>query len=398
MRNTININDDIYWIGVNDRKTRLFENLWPIPKGVAYNSYIIKDEKIALIDTVDRSFMDDFIDNIDEISEGKDIDYLVINHMEPDHSGSIKAIIARYPNIQIIGNKKTFPMLERFYGIKDNLIEVKDGDIIDLGKHKLNFALIPMVHWPETMVTYESTTKTIFSGDAFGAFGTLDGGIFDYEVDLDWLEEEISRYYSNIVGKYGVPVQSALKKLESLDIKMICATHGPIWKKFIPQIIEKYKKWSTYSTDKGVVIAFASIYGHNEKLADFIARELVKNGVKNVKIFDVSKTHLSYIIDSIFKYRGVILGSSTYNGGMFPNMASLLHELKSLNLKNHAISTFGSHAWAGTSVKLLNKFAEETKWDIIAESCDVKCNPHDAEYEKCEIIAKEMAKHLNEID
>lgn len=398
MRNTININDDIYWIGVNDRKTNLFENLWPIPKGVAYNSYIIKDEKIALIDTVDRSFMDDFIDNVDEISEGRDIDYLVINHMEPDHSGSIKAIIAKYPNIQIIGNKKTFPMLERFYGIKENIIEVKDGDTIDLGKHKLNFALIPMVHWPETMVTYESTTKTLFSGDAFGAFGTLDGGIFDYEVDLNWLEEEISRYYSNIVGKYGSPVQAALRKLEALEIKMICATHGPIWKEFIPQIIEKYKKWSTYSTEKGVVIAFASIYGHNEKLADFIARELVKNGIKNVKIFDVSKTHLSYIIDAIFKYRGVILGSSTYNGGMFPNMASLLHELKSLNLKNHAISTFGSHAWAGTSVKLLNKFAEESKWDIIAESCDVKCNPHDAEYEKCEIIAKEMAKHLNEID
>jgi flavorubredoxin len=397
MSKTIKISDNIYWLGVNDRRTTLFENYWPIPKGVAYNSYVIVDEKTAIIDTIDRGMMDDYMDNIENAINGRPVDYLIINHMEPDHSGAIKAIVSKYPNIQIVGNKKTFPMLERFYGIKDNLLEVKEGDSIDLGTHKLNFAMIPMVHWPETMVTYESTNKILFSGDAFGSFGTLDGGIFDYQVDLDWLEEEMSRYYSNIVGKYGGPTQSALKKVAALEVDMICATHGPIWKEHIPEIIAKYDKWSKYETDKGVVIVFASMYGNTEKMADYIARELVNQGIEKVRIFDASKTHPSYIINEIFKYRGVILGSATYNGGLFPAMNTLVSELDHMGIKNHIMSIFGSHAWAGAGVKNLLKFSESIKWELVGEPCDSKCSPHEEEYCKCKNIASDMAKRLNEL-
>jgi flavorubredoxin len=397
MNKAIKISDSVYWLGVNDRRTHLFENYWPIPKGVAYNSYVICDEKTAIIDTIHSGVMDDYLDNIEDAINGRTVDYLIINHMEPDHSGAIKIILSKYPNIKIVGNKKTFPMLERFYGITENLLEVKEGDQIDLGTHKLNFAMIPMVHWPETMVTYESTDKILFSGDAFGSFGTLDGGIFDYQVDLDWLEEEMSRYYSNIVGKYGGPTQMALKKLAGLDIAMICATHGPIWKEHISEIIAKYDKWSKYDTDEGVVIVFASMYGNTEKMADYIARELVNYGIEKVRIFDVSKTHPSYIINEIFKYRGVILGSSTYNGGLFPAMETLVNELDHMGIKNHLLSVFGSHAWAGAGVKNLLKFGESIKWELVGETCDSKCSPQSEEYCKCKNIAKDMAKRLKEL-
>lgn len=397
MNKAIEISDNIFWLGVNDRRTHLFENYWPIPKGVAYNSYVIDDEKVAIIDTIDSGVMDDYLDNIEDAIDGKNVDYLIINHMEPDHSGAIKAIVSKYPNIQIVGNSKTFPMLERFYGISTNLLEVKEGDVIDLGTHKLNFAMVPMLHWPETMVTYESTNKILFSGDAFGSFGTLDGGIFDYQVDLEWLDEEISRYYSNIVGKYGVPTQQALKKLGGLEIDMICATHGPIWKNHISDIIAKYDKWSKYETDKGVVIVFASMYGNTEKMADYIARELVNNGIEKVRIFDASKTHPSYIINEVFKYRGVILGSCAYNGGLFPAMRTLVNEFTHMGIKNHLLSVFGSFAWAGGGVSNLMKFSESIKWDFVGEPCDSKCSPHKEEYEKCKIIASEMAKKLKDL-
>ena len=285
------IKKDIYWIGVNDRRTHIFENYWPIPKGVAYNSYIIVDEKVVVIDTIEKSKMDDYVENIEQLLNGRKVDYLVVNHMEPDHTGAIKALLCHYPDVKIIGNAKTFPMLKNFYGVCEHLMEVKEGDSLDLGKHKLNFYMAPMIHWPETMVTFESTEGILFSGDIFGAFGTLDGGIFDDELDLDYLEEEISRYYSNIVGKYGQPAQTALKKLGSLPIKMVCATHGPIRRSHIADIVAKYDKWSKYDTDKGVVIVFSSMYGNTEKMADIIARFLAEKGIKKIRIHDEYKTH-----------------------------------------------------------------------------------------------------------
>lgn len=397
MHNRNNITDKIFWVGTNDRRTNLFENYWPLPKGVAYNSYIILDEKVAIIDTVEKGKMDEYIENIEQVLGDRKADYLIINHMEPDHSGSIKSLVERYPDIKIVGNKKTFPMLDRFYGIRENLMEVKEGDTLELGEHKLNFHMVPMLHWPETMVSYESTHGILFSGDAFGAFGTLDGGIFDDELDLDYLEDEISRYYSNIVGKYGRPTQNALKKLSGLEIKMICATHGPIWRSHIPEIIAKYDKWSKYQTDEGVVIVFASMYGNTEKMADNIARQLGKQGIKKIRIHDASKTHPSYIINDIFKFRGVILGSCAYNGDIFPTMETLINEIEHMGIKDHLLGMFGSYVWGGGGVKRLKKFSESIKWEVVADPAEALCTPHKDDFCDCNNIATNMAQRLKEL-
>ena len=349
------IKKDIYWIGVNDRRTHIFENYWPLPKGVAYNSYIIVDEKVVVIDTIERSKMDDYVENIEQLLNGRKVDYLVINHMEPDHTGAIKALLCHYPDVKIIGNAKTFPMLKNFYGVCENLMEVKEGDSLDLGKHKLNFYMAPMLHWPETMVTFESTEGILFSGDIFGAFGTLDGGIFDDEVDLDYLEEEIA------------------------------------------DIVAKYDKWSKYDTDKGVVIVFSSMYGNTEKMADIIARFLAEKGIKKIRIHDASKTHPSYIINDIFRYKGVILGSCAYNGNAFPTMETLLFELEHMGVKNHVVAFFGGKAWAGGAMPRFNQFAEKIKWEVVAPSCEACGCPKDEDFETCRNIAYAMADKLDEI-
>ena len=391
------IKEGIYWIGVSDRRTHIFENYWPIPKGVAYNSYLIADEKVAVIDTIERSKMDDYVDNIQSVLGGRKVDYLIVNHMEPDHTGAIRTLLAHYPEAKIVGNAKTFPMLKNFYHVSDNLVEVKEGDLIDLGKHKLNFYMAPMLHWPETMVTFESTEGILFSGDIFGAFGTLDGGLFDDEVDLDYLEEEISRYYSNIVGKYGQPAQTALKKLGGLPIKMVCATHGPIRRSHIADIVAKYDKWSKYETDKGVVILFSSMYGNTENMADMIARFLVAKGIRKIRIHDTSKTHPSYMINDIFRFRGVIFGSCAYNGGIFPTMETMLSELEHMGVKNHVTAFFGDKMWSGGSMPRFNQFAEKMKWEVVAPAAEAWGAPKDADLEQCRQIAEAMAAKLDEL-
>ena len=391
------ISKNIYWIGVNDRRTHIFENYWPIPKGVAYNSYLIIDDKVAVVDTIERSKMDDYLETINTLLAGRQVDYLIVNHMEPDHSGAIRALVAHYPGMKVVGNAKTFPMLKNFYGVCDNLLEVKEGDSIDLGCHKLNFYMAPMLHWPETMVTFESTEGILFSGDIFGAFGTLDGGLFDDEVDLDYLEEEISRYYSNIVGKYGQPAQAALKKLGGLPIRMVCATHGPIRRSHIGDIVAKYDKWSRYDTDKGVVIAFSSMYGNTEQMADAIARHLCQAGIRKIRIHDTSKTHPSYMINDIFRYRGVILGSCAYNGGIFPTMETLLSEVEHMAVKNHLVSFFAGKAWAGGALPRFNQFAERMKWEVVAPAVEAWGAPKPADDEQCRQIATAMAARLNEL-
>ena len=396
MKNAIEIKKDIYWIGANDRRTHIFENYWPLPKGVAYNSYIILDEKVAVIDTIERSKMDDYIENIETLLQGRQVDYLIVNHMEPDHTGALKNLLSHYPGITVIGNAKTFPMLKNFYDVSQHLMEVKEGDTLDLGKHKLTFYMTPMLHWPETMVTFESTEGILFSGDIFGAFGTLDGGIFDDEVDLDYLEEEISRYYSNIVGKYGQPAQMTLKKLGGLPLRMICATHGPIRRSHIAEIIAKYDKWSKYETDKGVVIAFSSMYGNTEKMADAIARFLTEKGIRKIRIHDTSKTHPSYMINDIFRYKGVILGSCAYNTGIFPTMETLLCELENIGVKNHLLAYFGDKSWSGGAIRRFDSFAEAIKWEVVTPSHETWGAPNENTLEECRRIAYAMADRLNE--
>ncbi|WP_340114167.1 FprA family A-type flavoprotein [Maribellus mangrovi] len=385
---------DIYYLGFNDRRTHLFENIWPIPHGVSYNSYLIVDEKIALIDTVERAFIDDYLDSIEEIIGDRDVDYLIINHMEPDHSGALKAIVHRYPNITLVGNKKTFGFVEAYYMNPTNTLMVHDDHVLDLGKHKLQFQMIPMVHWPETMVTYEETNKILFSGDAFGSYGTLDGGIFDDEINLDFYEVEVMRYFTNIVGKYCPHTQRAIKKLAPLDIKMIAATHGPVWRTDLDWILTRYNKWSSYDLDCGVVIVYGSMYGNTKKMAETIARQIAVRGIKNIRVYDASKTHSSYIINDIFKYKGFIVGSAAYNNAMFPNVETLLTTVEHMAPKNHYLGIFGNYSWNGGGVKNLKTFAEKIKWEMVGEPIEEKGNMKAGTSEELIKLANTMADKL----
>ncbi len=397
MYQPVNLSEKIFYVGVNDRRTALFENIWPIDRGVAYNSYLIVDEKVALLDTVEIGQIDKFLKKVRAVIGDRPIDYLVINHMEPDHAGAVNILTELYPNLQLVGNKKTQPMIEGFFGISDRFIEVGEGDKLELGAHTLQFFMIPMVHWPETMVTWDAKEQILFSADAFGSFGTLDGGIFDDEIDFDYFRDEMRRYYSNIVGKYGSPVQKALEKLGGLDIKMIAATHGPVLRTHIPEMIEKYQAWSRYETGHGVVIAFASMYGHTEEMAEVIARELAVQGVRNIRVYDVSKTHASYIISDIFRFKGVILGSPTYSNELHPNMESLVNKLEHMGVQNHYLGTFGSFTWAGAAVKKLTNFAEKVKWEIVGEPVEEKHALKADKYQACLNLARAMAEMLKDV-
>ena len=353
------ISESIYWVGGNDRRLERFENMFPIPKGVSYNSYLILDEKTVLMDTVDVAISRLFIENITHVLDGRDLDYLVINHMEPDHCASIEELVRIYPNLKIVGNKKTFPFLGQFYNFdySNNTYEVKDCDTLSVGSHKLKFFTAPMVHWPEVMFTYEETEGILFSADAFGTFGALAGNIFSDETDFDhYYLEEARRYYANIVGKYGAQVQSILKKVSSNPINMICSLHGPVWRKNIEYILDKYNKWSKYEPEKkGVVIVYASMYGNMENTANVIANKLAQKGVQDIRVYDVSKTHPSYIVSDIWKYSHVIFASVTYNMGLYYGMESLLHELKALNMQNRTVSLAGNGTWSPAAVKVMRE-------------------------------------------
>lgn len=392
----VELSEKVYWLGFNDRRKHLFENQWPLEKGVTYNSYLIDDEKTALIDTAEAPFSGDLVDWVAELLGDKTLDYLVINHMEPDHSGAIKEVVSAYPNVTLVGNRKTFPILEGFHSIKENILTVAEGETLELGKHTLQFFTVPMVHWPESMVTYDITDKILFSNDAFGSFGTLNGGVFDDEIDLDTscFNSEIRRYYSNIVGKYGAQVQKALTKLSGLEIKLIAPSHGLIWRSHIPYIMDRYHKWSKMEGEPGVTIVFGSMYGNTEKMADYIARFLVEEGVKHVQVYDAAKTHSSHIINDIWKYKSVILGSCAYNGGIFPPMAHLMSDLEHYGLKGRFLSVFGNASWGGGGVRAINKFAENIKWEVVGEQVEARSAPKAEDIEKCRNIAKAVAARL----
>ena len=390
----VKLADNIYYLGYNDRRLHLFENIWPIPHGISYNSYLIDDEKIALVDTVERQFIDSYLDDIEAIIGERKIDYLIINHMEPDHSGALKAIVAKYPDIILVGNKKTFGFVESFYMNPVNTLEVYDGHVLELGKTQVQFQTIPMVHWPETMVSFEETNQILFSGDAFGSYGTLDGGIFDDEINLDFYEVEIMRYFTNIVGKYCPHTQRAIKKLADLDVKMIAATHGPIWRSDLNWVLSRYNKWSSYSFDNGVVIVYGSMYGNTQKMAEVIARQLSVRGIRDIRVYDASKTHSSYIINDIFKYKGFIVGSCAYNNALFPNVETLLSTIEHMGVKDHYLGVFGSFSWNGGGVKNLMKFAETINWELVAEPVEEKGALKKDKFEQCVALANAMADKL----
>ncbi|MDR3250940.1 MAG: FprA family A-type flavoprotein [Tannerella sp.] len=386
------IAENIYYVGVNDRNKKLFESLWPLPHGVSYNSYLIKGGKTVLIDTVDISFSDFFLDKIETILDGRPLDYLIINHMEPDHSGSINLLRKKYPNIMIVGNRLTFGMLEGYYNINDGLYEVKDGDTLDIGSHKFKFFTAPMVHWPEVMFTYDETDKILFSADAFGTFGTLDGGIVDKNINTDRYWDEMIRYYSNIVGKYGNPVQKALRKLAGTDIQMICSTHGPIWTEQRAKAIDIYDRLSRYEGLNGVTLVYGSMYGHTEQMAETVATALSDNGIRNIAMHNTSNSHTSHILRDVFNYKGVIIGSPTYSNQIFPEIDFLLSRLELREIKNRLFGYFGSYTWCGVAVKRLAAFGEKMNWETVGEPVEQKQNI--SAEAQCLALGKAMAERL----
>ena len=383
---------DIYYVGVNDRQKALFENLWPLPGGVSYNSYLIVDDKTVLVDTVDICYSDLFFKRVAKLLDGRKLNYLVVDHMEPDHAGSIRLLRQLYPDVKIIGNKQTFGMLAGYHGITDGLHEVKEGDKLELGHHTLSFYMAPMVHWPEVMMTYEETEKVLFSADAFGTFGTLDGGVLDTDMDTERYWSEMVRYYSNIVGKYGSPVQRALKKLSALEIRTICSTHGPVWTEQSSRVISLYDRLSRYEGLDGVTLVYGSMYGHTEQMAEDIATALSDGGVRHIAMHNVSKSHGSYILRDVFNYRGLIVGCPTYSGQLYPEVEMVLSEIKHREVKDRLFGYFGSFTWAGAAVKHLAAYAEAMKWEVVGTPVEQKQGI--STEEQCVALGHAMAERL----
>lgn len=365
MYNVRNVTEEIIWVGASDRRLALFENIFPISRGVSYNSYVLLDEKTVLFDTVDAGVAGQFFENLEHVLGDRKLDYLVVNHMEPDHCAMIGDIVHRYPDVQVVGNAKTFTMMKQFFGtdFAERAVTVKEGDTLSAGKHTLHFVMAPMVHWPEAMVTYDDADKVLFSADGFGTFGALNGNIFADEVDFDrdWLDDA-RRYYTNIVGKYGASVQALLKKAAGLDIAVICPLHGPVWRENLGYILDKYQKWSTYEAeDQAVVILYASMYGNTASAADALAGRLAAKGIKKIAVYDVSNTHISELISEIFRVSHLVFAAPTYNGGIYPVMENLLSDMKALAVQKKTVALLENGTWAPTTAKQMREKLSELK-------------------------------------
>ncbi len=395
MKNAIEMTKDIFWIGVNDFETDLFESIWPLPEGVSYNAYLIRDQKNTLLDTVKKGFMPQFLQKIQHaLGENESIHYLVINHMEPDHSGCITVLRDLYPDMEIVCNSRTVEFIKGFYGIDSGLKVIADGDQLDLGAHKLEFHLTPMVHWPETMMTLETTTGTLFSMDAFGGFGALWGGVFDDEVDLDSRENETLRYYANIVAKYSPMVQRALKKLDGLDIHVVAPTHGPVYRSRPEYIIQRYDRWSRQEAEAGVVIAYSSMYGHTQTMVEAVARSLIDQGVRSIRVHNLSRSHLSFVLRDIWRFKGLMLAGSAYNTKPSPSMESLLSILDNDQLKNRLLGIFGTFSWSGGAVSAIREFAEKPGNELLNPVVEARNAPGDADLSACRQLGRAMAERL----
>lgn len=390
------ITRSIFWIGANDRETDKFEGLWDLPHGVAYNSYLICDGKTALIDTVKSSFMDDFLQRLELLLDGKPLDYVVVNHMEPDHSGSLALIRRLHPGVKFVGNAKTIEMMKNFYGITEDFVEVKEGDVLDLGHHKLAFCLAPMVHWPESMVTYDTTERILFSNDIFGGFGAIEGGFFDDEVNLERAISEMMRYYVNIVGRFAAPASKALAKVKKVDPcpKAICPSHGPIWRSNPCDVIDLYEKWSRHETDEGVVVLYGSMYGNTKVASDAIARSLSESGVQKVAVYDIARSNMSYITTDVWRYRGLVLSSCTYNMELFPPMAALLRLLENKMMKGRKIGLCGTYSWSSAALKEMREFVDRSKggWTLVEPEVEIKSYPGPSDIERCIQLGRNMAE------
>lgn len=393
------VTEDLYWVGGNDRQIELFENIFPLAKGVSYNSYLLLDEQTVLFDTADYAIGKQFIENVMSVLNGRNLDYIVVNHMEPDHCSLIGELLLHYPDVKIIGNAKTFPMIEQFFSFDPTgkTLTVKEGDTFCSGKHTFRFIMSPMVHWPEAMMTYDEKDKVLFSADAFGTFNALNGNLFNDELDFnrEWLDEA-RRYYTNIVGKYGPQVQNVLKKASSLDIQMICPLHGPVWRSNLNFIIEKYNLWSRYEPEeKGVMIAYASMYGNTENMAEILAVMLAEAGVKNIHMHNISKTHVSELISDSFKYSHIVLASPTYNNGIYPLMDNYLEDMKALSLQNRTIAVLGNGSWAPQATKLISaKIKEMKNMRLLEASVTIKSSLKEAQLEELNSLSRQIAEEV----
>ena len=393
------VTDDLYWIGGSDRRLALFENVYPIPRGVSYNSYVLLDEKTVLLDTVDASISGLFFENLEYVLDGRTLDYLIVNHMEPDHCAIIGDVVRRYPDVKLVCNAKTVPMLKQFFDfpVEDRTVIVKEMDTLCTGKHTFAFVMAPMVHWPEAMVSYDTVDKILFSADGFGTFGAINGNLFADEVNFerDWLDDA-RRYFINIVGKYGVQVQNLLKKAATLEIKMICRLHGPIWRENLGWFIEKYDTWSSYKPeDQAVMIAYASIYGNTENAAEILASKLADKGVKNIAMYDVSVTDPSVIVSESFRCSHLVFAAPSYNGGIFTKMETVLSELKAHSLQNRTVAIMENGTWAPVAGKQMREiFAGMKNIELLEEGVTIRSAVKEAQEASLEALAEKITSSL----
>lgn len=393
------VTDDLYWIGGIDRRLALFENVYPIPRGVSYNSYVLLDEKTVLLDTVDASISGLFFENLEYVLNGRTLDYLIVNHMEPDHCAVIGDVVRRYPDVKLVCNAKTVPMLKQFFNfpVEDRTVIVKEMDTLCTGKHTFAFVMAPMVHWPEAMVSYDTVDKILFSADGFGTFGAINGNLFADEVNFerDWLDDA-RRYFINIVGKYGVQVQNLLKKAATLEIKMICPLHGPVWRENLGWFIEKYDTWSSYKPeDQAVMIAYASIYGNTENAAEILASKLADKGVKNIAMYDVSVTDPSVIVSESFRCSHLVFAAPSYNGGIFTKMETVLSELKAHSLQNRTVAIMENGTWAPVAGRQMREiFAGMKNIELLEEGVTIRSAVKEAQEASLEALAEKIASSL----
>ncbi|WP_349667132.1 FprA family A-type flavoprotein [Lacrimispora sp.] len=392
--------DDLFWVGGSDRRLALFENAYPIPRGIAYNSYVLLDEKTVLFDTVDRAISGQFIENVEAVLGGRNLDYIFVNHMEPDHCATLGEMVRRYPDVKVVCNAKTVPIINQFYefGVDDRAVIVKEGDTFSTGKHNFTFYMAPMVHWPEVMVTYDATDKILFSADAFGTFGAMNGNIFADELNFEreWLDDS-RRYYSNIVGKYGVNTQALLKKVADLDIQLLCPLHGPVWRSNICWYMDKYYTWSSYEPEEqAVMIAYGSIYGNTENAANILACRLAERGIRNIVMYDVSVTHPSYIISEAFRCSHLVFASATYNAGIFSNMEHLLMDMKAHNVQNRTVALIENGSWGVMAAKKMTEIISGMKnMTILDQTITVKSSLKEDQLSEIAALANTIADSIS---
>ena len=394
MHKAVPVNKDTWWVGVNDHETDLFESLWDLPQGVAYNAYVVTGEKTAAIDTVKGPWLDEYLYKLEEVLGGRPLDYLVINHMEPDHAGLISQLRARHPGLKFVGNAKTMPLLKGYHGIDTDTVLVKDGGTLDLGGHILQFATVPMVHWPESMVTFDTTTGVLFSNDSFGGYGAHEGGLFDDAKTRARWEGEMLRYYATIVGRYSNVVQAALKKLAPLSIKAIFPAHGTLFRDDVGQVVALYDRWSRYEADCGAVVVYGSMYGNTKRMAEAVCSGLSESGVKDIHLYDSARSGPSYILRDIWRYKGFALLSCTYNTLLFPPMEALCSKLLNRMPKNRVLGIAGSYSWSRGALDALREFSQAIKLEMVGPEVEAFASPTAEDLDHCMELGRNLGQKV----